>query len=160
MNGLVAKCCGFWLGYIVPGSTAHSVYVKLLLTRSARRMQTTYVLGKSDSLQLPKGVYNFVERLLVLKTWKYLIWCLNEWRKTEEGRPSATILLTRKWRRKGQWLRCLTEAHLGWFAMFSGTEPLQVGQEWPWNEMEWGKMMFLVDFPILLFHLSLTVRRK
>lgn len=31
-----------------------SLYVKLLLTRSARWMQTTYVLGKSDSLHCQK----------------------------------------------------------------------------------------------------------
>lgn len=68
MNGLVAQCCGFRLGHTVPGSTAHSVCVKLLLIRRARRMKATYVLGKNDSLQLPKGVYNFLERVLLLTT--------------------------------------------------------------------------------------------
>lgn len=54
--------------HTVPGSTAHSVHVKLPLTRNTRQMQTTYCLGKNDSLALPKGVYIFTERLLVPKT--------------------------------------------------------------------------------------------
>ena len=113
MNGRVAQCCGLRLGRTVPGSTAHSVCVKLLLIRRARRIQATYVLGKNDSLQLPKGVYNFLEKILLLTAWKYLIRCLKQWKRTEEGRPSAITLLTRNWRRKGQWPRCLIEAHVG-----------------------------------------------
>lgn len=52
----------------MPGSTAHAMYAKLPLTRNARPKQTTYVVGKNDSLVLPKGVYSFAGRLLVLKT--------------------------------------------------------------------------------------------
>lgn len=140
MNGLVAQCCGLRLGRTVPGSTAHSVCVKPLLIRRARRMQATYVLGKNDSLQLPKGAYNFLEKILLLTTWKYLIRCLKQWKRTEEGRPPAITLLTRNWRRKGQWPRCLIEAHVGWSAMFSGAKHFKLGKSWlemRQNEVKW-----------------------
>lgn len=150
MNGLVAKFCGSWLGHTVPGSTAHSGYVKLPLTRSARRMQTTYVVGKNDSLALPKRSLWLCWKALDLKTWKYLIWSGKEWQRKEEERPLTIILPTRDWRREGQWLRCVIGMHLPWFTMFSGTETLQAGQELTWREMEGGKMMFLVYFPVVI----------
>lgn len=46
------------------------MYVKLLLTMGARRMQTAYILSKNDSSLLPEVAYNLVGRLFVLKTCK------------------------------------------------------------------------------------------
>lgn len=106
-----------------------------------------------------KGVYGVTGRLLVLKIWEYLIWCVKEWQRKEEGRPLTIIFLTRDRRRKGQWLRCVIGTHLPWITMFSGTDTLQAGQEMTWRgwkEVKWCSRSTLQ----LVFHLSLKVRRK
>lgn len=99
-----------------------------------------------------KGVYNSVERLLFFKTWKYLTWCLREWRRKEEGR--LYYLPHRDWRRNGQRLRCVTGSHLVWLAMFSEQDHFRLGKSWcevRWNEVRWCSVLLSSSFiPLLL----------
>lgn len=141
MNGLVAKLCGSWLGHTVPGSTAHSGYVKLPLTRTARRMQTTYAVGENDSLALPK-------RRLRLR-WKAFGSQNLKISHPKKRGETFTYHPPHKLK-KGQWLRCVIGTYLPWLTVFSRTETLQARQGLTWRETEGGKMMFLVYLPVVM----------